>query len=508
MLERFAGRLGYQKTPETLPVPVEPSIPSSPKTAITPRRRRDSYQNVPVGAVTLPWWPASGQNTIYEWRVATLYNMLRARGYAYSDGYASEAVELLVDHVVTTTGISVRFSDPEIDQMWQDWKWNPGKDTDDVSELQRYITRNLVRDGEAFFQFIGTEDCFYVAEIDALDLPVDGGDRPFDRNRQGIQFDEHRRPVRYNFRPYINQGQSYSLDAHQVVHVFRKLYPYQVRGITWLRAGFQSFDLLLDLEQNFVRVLDMIVKNPGFFSMTEDLHHNYDNSIDPDDVDVDDEVTTDDVLDPKALLEYSMRLAYNERSILPQGVEWVPLVIPNILNGSVLDAGRRALLSRIARSCGLSYFSVSSDLASSNYSSLQQGSAEDKQLYRSTQQLLKGAMEKIVKQWITWHQLRYPMLAARLDQIDVDYGIPSWAHLDPSKELSSQETAVGLGLSSRQELIRESGRDPMKVMAERIEEAVFERMLDEIRGRTEDGSPDGGSTNEDNDKSDKEESNG
>ena len=357
------------------------------------------------------------------------------------------------------------FGTQGMNRAWEAWQWNPTRPDAPITTLQRQIVRAFVRDGESLRRLVVTDGQLRVLEIDALDLPLhrDRWQEPrFGRSGRylGIDVDTALRPTAYHFVPYqARGGPPYTLPAHAVVHTFKQIYANQVRGISWLRAAVTPADRLEEYEDATIRLLDLVSRLPGFFTVDKQV-----TSVDPVAADAADGTGRNPGgRTAMQVLEHAMRADPDERVILPDGASWEAIQLPGQVGGGAFNATRQSILARIARAAGLSYHTVSGDVASANFSSLRHARLQDQATYVKAQGLLLEALKRIVTAFIEVAVILDTPGARSARPI---YTTPTWPFIEPGRELSAQKTAVGTWLRSRGEIIRESGRDPEQVYAE------------------------------------------
>lgn len=429
----------------------------------------------------------------------TEYDIRLARQYTQTDGYGRELVELFVDSVVGTAGVRVLWGDAYVQRLWDDWRWNITRPYERVDEAQRDFVRSVIRDGESLMQVFGDTENIYLQNLDPIELPLETGDlaglygrgQPKGRIVQGIEFDEMGRPVAYHFRPLWGGGPARTLPASEVIHSYVEIFPGQVRGISWLRSSLEALRQLQTFERNFALMVDTAAKLPGYFTAPEELQMPFsEDELDDD----------DDLADlQQKWLDQNMNADPTTRPRLPAGTEWHNVEVSSAVNGQLYTATRKGLLARIARGMGVSYNSLAGDLGEANYSSLRMGQIENQAQYRRIQRLLLGWLERVAMEWLDYQRIRDSRVDRVAERLQPEYDAPSFDLIDPLKEAATGKMLVENRVRSRQQLIRESGANPDRVLEQIADEEAAIIRLRRERGLTDDGTAERQEETEDED---------
>ena len=388
------------------------------------------------------------------------FQVHQIRYFAEADGYAYKIVDLMINHLIGAKGVAVDFGNDRLNNMWLEWRPSPQFPEIDFAEIMRFMVLSIIRDGESITQTFWDSKGFYVEPIDPLDLPLDNirileGPNVMVQSvtNSGIDFDRYRRPVRYHFRPEIG-GPWYDLPADQVTHLFLRKYAGQTRGLSWFLGAIDTMRDLHDFEKNISTAIKNAAADPGFYKIPPRLFP----AISPGDIDT----TSPESVKSSAsrVLQTMLGIAPDRRGFLPSDVEFQGTHIGNVFQGPVAAAYREASLSRIAACVGLSYASVSGDLAQANYSSLQQGHLQDRALYRRTQAELLGGMRRIVRAWLQWNGLKSRRLEAMCANCEPKYLFPPFEALDRVKDAQANKIMLEQNIISPSTLIQGLGQDP------------------------------------------------
>lgn len=337
-----------------------------------------------------------------------------------------------------------------LDDAWSDAFDSFSIDGSDLTSIMSQACRSLVGNGEALLRFITTErgEVKVVALLpEQLDASVNS-ESP--RVVAGVEVDGLGRIVAYHIRPspddYRAAGQSVRVGAADVVHLFERRWPGQVRGISWLAnvaTSIVELDALQDaalMKAKASALLCGLIRNiDGASSTATDMQ-----ALQP--------------MEPGALVE------------LPGGTD---VVFTPTSDMAALDAFVRHMTRVVAAGVGVPYELVAGDLSQVNYSSAKLGLEAFKRRVKGIRSsiLVAGFLRPL------WHRfVTLEILSGRINAPDfardpkpffaVNFLFPEWAALDPLKEAQADVLLMRAGIRSRQEIIAGRGRDPGEVDAE------------------------------------------
>lgn len=123
----------------------------------------------------------------------------------------------------------------------------------------------------------------------------------------------------------------------------------------------------------------------------------------------------------------------------------------------------KAMLRGIASGLNVSYASLSNDLESVNYSSIRQGSLDERDHWRSSQRwLIDHFCRPIYLAWLEEALARQavPLPVRKRDKWQsVEFHPRGWQWIDPQKEVAANVEAVKNGFKSLADVMAEQGRD-------------------------------------------------
>jgi len=445
------------------------------------RRFRDAWQVFRGYAAaqdlraSAQWAPSAGSaNT--EVGAAALTVARRARDAVRNDPYASRIVDLWTGNAVGA-GITTRWQDEPHSRAWQRWADSTACDAEgrlDLYGLQALVMRGVVESGECFVRLLPTEITatnpiglrLQVLESDHLDTARSGmvNGAP---TIQGIALGEAGEPIGY-WLHRVHPGASWLLPAGgrlssdrvpsaDVLYVYRKRRPGQLRDVSWLAPvltrlrDLGDYEGALLMKAKIEACLAAVVSEEGDEALTgaaagllRDAHGRTVESFEP------------------GMILYR------------RGMGSVEVVNPSG-GGSHATFARRAL-EAAAVGAGLTYDQVSGDLTQANYSSLRAGKIEFRRL---CEQVQYGMLIPMLVRPIAERFHRQGALLG-LWAADVPDGVshvpPAHEMIDPLKDTTALIAQVRAGFVPQPEAVGAFGYDFRQVV-EMIREA--NALLDE-----------------------------
>jgi lambda family phage portal protein len=329
------------------------------------------------------WAPSAGSANV-EVGAASATVARRARDAVRNDPYATRIVDLWTGNAVGS-GITTRWPDKPHADAWRRWADSTACDAEgrlDLYGLQALVMRAVVESGECFVRLLPTDITpanpvglrLQVLESDHLDTArtgiVDG--RP---TLQGIALGDAGEPVAYwPFRhhpgaSWLLPGWTLTSDpvpARDVLHVYRKRRPGQLRDVSWLAPvmtrlrDLGDYEAALLMKAKIEACLAAVVSDEGDETLTGSAAGLLKDA----------QGRTVEAFEPGMIL-------------YRRGVGSVEVVNPS--GGGSHAAFARRALEAAAVGAGLTYDQVSGDLTQANYSSLRAGKIEFRRLCEQVQ---------------------------------------------------------------------------------------------------------------------------
>ena len=421
-----------------------------------------AYEGAKAGRRTDGWVTAgTGANTEIAPASARLRD--RSRDLVRNNPYAAKAVNALVSNLVGT-GIVPRARSNRTaaakaaDQLWLQFAAScDAEGLTDFGGLQALIVRSLVESGEVLVRFRErrVEDRLAVPlqlqllEPDHLDSSKTEELSNGGYILQGIEFDAlGRRRAYWLFpsHPGENRGRalvSRPVPARQVLHLFERLRPGQVRGVSWFAPVILKLRDLDDYDDAELMRKKIEACFAAFVTGAQDEE----TLGRPSSINSGDRVES---FEP-GMIEY-----------LEPGKD-VKFASPSA-NGGYAEY-MRLQLHAVAAGVGLTYELLTGDLSQVNYSSIRAGLIEFRRRMEALQwQLIVPGLCQPV--WSRFVELAQAAGQLPEGEITSEWTAPRFEAVDPLKDIQADVLAVRAGVMTLKEAIARQGYDPAQVLAE------------------------------------------
>ena len=409
----------------------------------------------------------------------------RCREISRNHPYAKRYLQIMTTNVVGANGIRIqvrkRNDDGSLDsvgnriieQAWQQWgrtgfctvdgriSWN---------QAQRLFLETLARDGEVLIQKIknpaGNPFGFSLKflEADYLDEGYDARLNNGNEVRMGVELDKRTgKPLNYYlFEDHPHHDQGYGsvtkrhhkiVSADQIIHCYMQERAGQTRGAPWMSNVLSRLKMLDGYEEATLVNARVAASKMGFFTSPEG-----------------DGFIGDDYDNHAPIMDASP----GTFSQLPQGMSFQAFD-PSSGTES-FDEFEKAILRGIASGLGVSYVSLANNLEGVSYSSIRQGTIEDRDHFKMIQQfMIDQFIDPIYRAWlemaITVGRINLPMGKYDLFADQVIYRPRGFAWVDPQKEIQASVTALNNGIVSLQDVHSQYGRDTEEIFEQINREA-------------------------------------
>jgi lambda family phage portal protein len=433
-------------------------------------------QAAATGRLEQSWqtWPTTPDALIYQnWRVL----VARSREQYENNDHARKFIQMVRENVVGPCGFELQagIKDPNgttdilaskaIEEAFDAFS---RKGTFEITgtmsraEVERLIVSTVAIDGEVFAVKVrGSEapnGAFCVQLMDPMLVhpqhfePLGNGNSI----RHGIEFTPAGRPVAYYFQQYDERQVGYvqmtwksamRIPAEDVIHLFVPEKIGQKRGLPWMRTALWRMRMLSGFEDAAVTNARIGAAKMGFF---RDPNMDSEPGDEPFQMDAEPGVFED--IGSKEFVQFNPQFPSDN-----------------------FDPFVKAMLRSIASGLGVSYNNIANDLTSVNFSSIRQGALDEREVW-------KGLQEWFISSWCwpvyeAWLQMGLlsnsitvagkPLKFERLEKYKaVSWQGRRWSWIDPASEMSANQIALGLNLTSPSAIIRDSGRDPEDVFEE------------------------------------------
>lgn len=408
----------------------------------------------------------------------------RSREQVMNNDYAKAYLRICAQNIVGPQGVALqaqaRLASGKLDQAANEAlerafrEWGKKQHCDVAGKLswraiQRQAVRAAVKDGEFFFRKIYGKDAgkfgFALQELDPQRCHPDfdvfdlGGGRFI---RAGIEFNAYGKPLAYFFdsvKEDSYQGEIYNyggrdfirIPAEEIIHGFLPEMVQQRRGLPWMATGLFRLRQLNGFEDAAIVNARVGAAKMGFI----EYEHGYGpEPDDQDDLEIEAEAGTFQELPPGAKLsKFDPQYPAGEFAIQV-----------------------KAMLRGIAAGFGVSYNSLANDLEGVNFSSIRQGTLDERESWKELQEwLIESLHQPVFDEWLPRALLGNhittdtgrPLSPLKMDAYScVTWQPRRWAWIDPRADADAAVTSKNNLMKSPGSIIRESGEDPAAVYRE------------------------------------------
>lgn len=394
--------------------------------------------------------------------------VLRARDLAMNNENVIGLLRNLQRNVIGVTGFTLQSKSTDLslrsslESAWREYCSRVGgyvtlDEHSSARDLDILVLRSLVIDGECFIRRTFDPSSKYgwrFEVIDSLQIdPMYTVESTGERNRiyMGVELDARGREVAYYYRPTIDEayytGQRERLDASNIIHLYRKEFPAQIRGISMLAGAVLNLKQLDDY-----RTAELVHARIGSSVMGVWVWNGKDS----------DDIISEDENDPG---EFTREIRPGIFPIAPRGYD------AKFLQGSQPNANFgqfvKNIMRSIANSIGISYNKASGDYESVNYSSLREAALEDRETFCELQKFL-------IENWKTLQYRDFVNALVLLGRIPTPLNLDDalrhqffgrrFAWVDPQKEIAAKKEELALMLTDPKSELEARGEDPEDVV--------------------------------------------
>jgi len=409
----------------------------------------------------------------------------RCREISRNHPYAKRYLQIMSTNVVGANGVRIqvrkRNDDNSLDsvgnriieQAWAQWG-RAGFCTVDgrVSwvQAQRLFMETLARDGEVLIQKIknpaGNPFGFSLKflEADYLDEGYDARLNNGNEVRMGVELDKRTgKPLNYYLfedHPHHDQGYGSKTKRHhkivpasEIIHCYLQDRAGQTRGVPWMSNVLTRLKMLDGYEEATLVNARVAASKMGFFTSPEG-----------------DGFVGDDY-DNHAPIMSAEPATFTQ---LPAGMSFTAFDPQNPTDS--FAEFEKGILRGIASGLGVSYVSLANNLEGVSYSSIRQGTIEDRDHFKMVQQfMIDQFIDPVYRAWlemaITVGRVNLPMGKFDLFADQVIYRPRGFAWVDPAKEINASVTALNNGIVSLQDVHSQYGRDTEEIFEQINREA-------------------------------------
>lgn len=453
-------------------------------------RQRRSYSGAAVSRVVADWFFGAGSaDAALRYSIRTMKE--RCRDLQRNNDHAKRYIGMLVSNVVGPGGVkmqsNVKYKNSRLNERvnniieagWKDFCKNVNFSANGKMSFWAascLFMRTWAVEGEVLIQRVISPRFKYALAYKFLDLDL------LDENfndvlangnevRMGVEVDAFERPVAYhlfNANPrdfqFRDTVRRIRVPAEEIIHCFIPERPGQTRGAPPMSAAITRLKILSGYEEAELISARVSAAQGGFFQSPAG------DQFTGDDEDTDGSLIMD--VEPGVFRQ------------LPKGVEFVAFDPKHSQTG--YGDFVKAILRSVSSGLGIGYNSLANDLEGVNYSSIRHGSLEERDLYAMLQNfLIESFCQPVFESWLKF-SLDFGKFDAtgRFDDLcKVSWNPRGWKWIDPLKEINAHVKALESGLTSKQDILADQGKDYREVLEDLAAEKL---MLESITGGVED----------------------
>lgn len=404
----------------------------------------------------------------------------RSREQAANNDYARSFLRMCRQNIVGPQGVLLQaqsvdergkldtLANQAIETGWADWSQRANCDVTGKRswrEVQKSCVTSAAKDGEFMVHLVFGKEAgawqFAVQVLDPQRCPIFmNEERPPSGAfiRQGIEFNRYGRPLAYYFSTTDETESTYRwggkhfvrIPADEIVHGFLEDMVSQKRGLPWMATALYRMRQLNAMEEAAIIKARTGANQMGFIE--------WDEGFGPEAIN-DEEVLIDS--EP------------GEFQTLPQGAR-IKEISPQYPSGEYEPFYKRGVRG-MAAGFGVLYNNLSSDLEGVNFSSIRQGTLDEREHWKDLQEwLIESLIQPVFDAWLPRALLLgkltvrgRPLKPERIDRYrNVTWQARRWQWIDPRADVDAAVEAKNNMLTSPGRIIREQGQDPQTVWAE------------------------------------------
>lgn len=435
------------------------------------RKRRRSYAGANQGRLFSDFI-GSSSSADSELRASLPVLRNRSRDLARNNEYAKRFLNLIRTNVVGEKGFTLQVratnDDRSLDAAGNTILENAFKawgrlGNCEVSgrmswlDCQRYVCETLARDGEVFIKFVQNRrfrDGFALQFIEAELIDQDKNGKAANGNqiRMGVELDEYHKPVAYYvLTAHPNDTLNFAVGAerkhirvpaNEILHLFIQNRMHQTRGEPFMSPAIASLKMLHGYREAELVAARAAAAKFGIITTP----------------DGDEFVGDDETDDEVPVIDMSPASVYQ----LPSGHDFK--MIDPAHPTSAFAEFEQAVLRGIASGLNVSYTSLSNDLKGVSYSSIRQGTIEERDHYKTLQSyIIEHFCEPVFRNWLG-SALSFgdiPIPISKYDKFadNLHFRGRGFAWVDPQREINAHVTALSNGIVSMNDIAANYGRD-------------------------------------------------
>lgn len=404
----------------------------------------------------------------------------RSREQSSNNDYARSFLRQCRQNIVGPQGVMLQaqsvddrgkldtLANQAIEAGWSEWGQRKNCDVTGKRswrEIQKSCVTSAAKDGEFIVRLVFGREAgdwqFAVQVLDPQRCPVWMNEERPPRGafiRQGIEFNRYGRPLAYYFSTTDETESDYRwggkhfirVPADEIVHGFLEDMVGQKRGLPWMATALFRMRQLNAMEEAAIVKARTGANQMGFITWDEGKGPEFDED---EGLEIESEPGEWRVLPDGAHVEHS-------QNQYPSG-EYEPFY-------------KRALRG-MAAGWGILYNNLASDLEGVNFSSIRQGTLDEREHWKDLQEwLVESLIQPVFDAWLPRALLLgkmtvrgRPLKPERIERYrNISWQPRRWQWIDPGADVKAAVESKNNMLTSPSTIIREQGKDPQTVWAE------------------------------------------
>jgi lambda family phage portal protein len=414
----------------------------------------------------------------------------RCREQARNNDYAKRYLQLMTTNVVGQNGIRIQskarnedgsldfIGNQVIENAWKQWS-KKGNCTVDGKlsfvDAQKLFIESLARDGEVLVRHITTNNPLDPYKIQFLDADyLDEEENQVMKNGEetimGVKLDANGKPKSYLLfkdHPHNQYFGNYNrehieLPADQLIHAYVPERAEQTRGVPFMTTALTRLKMLDGYEEAELVAARVGASKMGFFTSQSG-----------------DQYTGDDLEDDYTPIMNAEAGTFEQ---LPDGMDFKSFDPQHPASG--FDGFHKSVLRGIASGLGVSYVSLANNLEGVNYSSIRQGTLEERDNFRIMQRfMIEHFIQPVFDKWLLQTMSFKDDFLLPPDKYNkfannIVYIPRSWGWIDPVKEVKANVDGLNAGVVTMQDVQANYGRDVEELFEQHQREEELAKQYD------------------------------
>lgn len=414
----------------------------------------------------------------------------RCREQARNNDYAKRYLQLMTTNVVGQNGIRIQskarnedgsldfIGNQVIENAWRQWS-KKGNCTIDGKlsfvDAQKLFIESLSRDGEVLVRHITTNNPLDPYKIQFLDADyLDEEENQVMKNGEetimGVKLDPNGKPKSYMLfkdHPHNQYFGNYNrehieLPADQLIHAYVPERAEQTRGVPFMTTALSRLKMLDGYEEAELVAARVGASKMGFFTSQSG-----------------DQYTGDDLEDDYTPIMNAEAGTFEQ---LPDGMDFKSFDPQHPASG--FDNFHKSVLRGIASGLGVSYVSLANNLEGVNYSSIRQGTLEERDNFRIMQRfMIEHFIQPVFDKWLLQTMSFKDDFLLPPDKYNkfannIVYIPRSWGWIDPVKEVKANVDGLNAGVVTMQDVQANYGRDVEELFEQHQREEELAKQYD------------------------------